>query len=260
MLFPVPLHFFLAFLLASSALTSATPLKDSNGYRLARGLPPMPPRNFGRSKPGREPTPVLRARASPSPSPSGVVQYSGRLEVRSDNGSTIGYVQDKTGLPVAQGADLEISIMASSTRKEHLDVVAIGSTALPSSSIYVGASSKESAEATIGANSSSTLLFTNVQRTAPMSRPVMTSNRNASVESAIWKIDSNTKELTAQYVNPDGSLPTTFLVYNIEGQNLFFTGDVNSGNSSYEQAVSILRAITYFQLTGFLSQKLFIVN
>ncbi|KAE9397078.1 hypothetical protein BT96DRAFT_921752 [Gymnopus androsaceus JB14] len=218
--FPLSFYVLLVSFLGFGVLTDASPTTDSNGYRLARGLPPLPPRNFGRNVPGYEPTPVQRARASASP--SSVAKYSGRLQVRSDNGTTIGYVQDKSGLPVSHGSDLRISIAASSTRKEHLNIVATA-TALPSP-FYVGASSQDS-NATIGTGSSSTILFSNVEQTDPLSPPIATSN--GYIESAIWALNSTTKELTAQYVNPDGTLPTTFLAYNETGSNLLFVGDAN---------------------------------
>ncbi|KAJ4469521.1 hypothetical protein J3R30DRAFT_3713698 [Lentinula aciculospora] len=206
-----------------AVLANASPTTDTNGYRLARGLPPLPPREFGRNKPGFEPTPVLRSRASPSP--SSIVRYSGRLQVRSNNGSTIGYVQDKLGLPVSGGSDLRISITASSTRKEQLSIVAT-TTSLPSP-FYIGASTQDSGNATIGAGSSNFLYFSNVQRTDVMSRPIEIGNGNASVESAIWAINPMTKELTAQYVNPDGSLPTTFVVHDGASSRLYFVGDTS---------------------------------
>ncbi|KAF5387321.1 hypothetical protein D9757_005753 [Collybiopsis confluens] len=248
MLFPSPLHFVLALCLAFPVfIVNASPVSDSNGYRLARGLPPLPPRNFGRNKPGYAPTPVRRG-TSPSPSPSGVTQYTGRLEVRSDNGSVVGYVQDKPGLPVAGNySDLKISITASLNRKEHLNVAATESSALPSIYNYVGASSNKGADMTIGKGDSSTLLFTNVQRSKPLERPDFTPahprlfltarpmsrpSNASSAESSIWKLDSKTKELTAQYVNPDGTLPSTFLVYDSASGHILFTGDVGLMNSS----------------------------
>ncbi|KAF9059665.1 hypothetical protein BDP27DRAFT_1453144 [Rhodocollybia butyracea] len=224
-----PLYSVLLFCLLN--LASASPVKDSNAYRLARGLPPLPPRDFGRNKPGQQPTPVLRARANPSPSPSGVAQYSGRLQVRLENGSTVGYVQDKLGLPVSHGSDLQISVFASLTRKEDLNIIAAAPTAFPSRS-HLGASSENSKDTTISADTSSSLLFTIVPKTPAMSRPIVLPTGNASVESAIWAINSTTKELTAQYVNPDGSLPKTFIMFNYTDDKLFFVGNTTSQSSS----------------------------
>jgi len=229
-MFFLPLHVWLFTLLAFGALANASPAKDSNAYRLAHGLPPLAPRNFGRNVPGHEPTPVLRARASASASPSSVPKQSGRLQVRAENGTTIGYVQDKLGLPVSHGSDLKISIAASAARKEHLDVVATA-TSLPSP-FYVGASSHGSDNATIVPGSTNSLLFSNVTRTDPGSRPIK--SNGALVESAIWSLNSTTKELTAQWVNNDGTLPTTFIVYDQASSELLFVGDTNLSSSTSE--------------------------
>ncbi|KAJ3866303.1 hypothetical protein EV359DRAFT_79660 [Lentinula novae-zelandiae] len=228
MLFPLSLHTLCLFLVPFTVLVNASPTTDTNGYRLARGLPPLPPRDFGRNKPGYEPTPVLRARASPSP--SSVARFSGRLQVRFNNGSTIGYVQDQSGLPVSGGSDLQISITTSSTRKEQLNIVAT-TTNFPSPS-FVGASSQGSGNATIGTDSSNFVHVSIVQKTDVLSKPIKSGNGNTSVESAIWIVDLSTKELTAQYVNPDGSLPTTFIVYDNATTNLYLTGDTIASNAS----------------------------
>ncbi|KAJ3999981.1 hypothetical protein F5050DRAFT_1804571 [Lentinula boryana] len=233
MFFQLPLRVFLFSLIALDVLANASPTENTNGYRLARGLPPLPPREFGRKKPGFEPTPVLRTRASPSP--SSVVRYTGRLQVRSSDGSTIGYVQDKLGLPVSGGSDLTISMTASSTRKKQLNIVA--TTASFPSPFYLGASNQGSGNATIGTGSSTFLQFSNVQKTDALSQPVRvkSGNGDTSVESAIWAINSTTKELTAQYVNPDGSLPNTILVYNDANDRLYFVGDTAAFNTSVAQ-------------------------
>ncbi|KAJ3795229.1 hypothetical protein GGU11DRAFT_758519 [Lentinula aff. detonsa] len=233
MFFQLPLRVFLFSLIALDVLANASPTENTNGYRLARGLPPLPPREFGRKKPGFEPTPVLRTRASPSP--SSVVRYTGRLQVRSSDGSTIGYVQDKLGLPVSGGSDLTISLTASSTRKKQLNIVATA-TSFPSP-FYLGASNQGSGNATIGTGSSTFLQFSNVQKTDALSQPVRvkSGNGDTSVESAIWAINSTTKELTAQYVNPDGSLPNTILVYNDANDRLYFVGDTAAFNTSVAQ-------------------------
>ncbi|KAJ3983404.1 hypothetical protein F5890DRAFT_1475372 [Lentinula detonsa] len=233
MFFQLPLRVFLFSLIALDVLANASPTENTNGYRLARGLPPLPPREFGRKKPGFEPTPVLRTRASPSP--SSVVRYTGRLQVRSSDGSTIGYVQDKLGLPVSGGSDLTISLTASSTRKKQLNIVATA-TSFPSP-FYLGALIQGSGNATIGTGSSTFLQFSNVQKTDALSQPVRvkSGNGDTSVESAIWAINSTTKELTAQYVNPDGSLPNTILVYNDANDRLYFVGDTAAFNASVAQ-------------------------
>jgi len=237
-----PLHsVFLVCLLTLKTFTDGSPVQDSNGYRLARGLPPLPPRNFGRNKPGYEPTPVLRvgASASPSPSPSGVVKYSGRLQVRRDNGSTVGYIQDESGLPVSHGSDLQISVIGSLTRKDHLNVVATA-TAFPSPS-YLGASGENSNGTVIGADSASSLLFSVVQNTKPLSPPIALPAGNTSVESAIWAINSTTRELTAQYVNPDGTFPKTFILYDQADNNLIFVGNTTLFNSQSNSSAAVVK-------------------
>ncbi|PPQ95377.1 hypothetical protein CVT26_008222 [Gymnopilus dilepis] len=81
-----------------------------------------------------------------------------------------------------------------------------------------------------------------VQETFPGSSPVLAGNSFTAatglpvpVESAIWYHDTVTGALTAQWVNPDGSLPTTYLGY-IQGF-LIFTGNQTAFAETYGPTV-----------------------
>jgi len=204
---------------------------------LARGLPPSPPR-FGRNLPGkvtaRESTPVWAAkRGAPSGSPT--VQLSGRIQARNpENKQSLGNVRNWSGGSPISGLnflgpdqDLHVSFTAPPSGKGPFDILATNAAFPPP--FFVGASSSPFSSGTIGKGLRDTVAFTNVEQTPPGSPPVK-SGDNSSGESAIWSFNPGTKELKAQYVNPDGSQPSTIIAYDIRANELFFVGDIDAYN------------------------------
>jgi hypothetical protein len=217
----------LAAVLALIAIAvTASPIQESNGQRMARGLPPLPPK-LGRNLPGyveaRDPTPAAAAkRSQTSPSPS--VSYSGRINVRTSEGSSLGYVRNSPATWTIGGVnflgpeqDLHVSFTTTASGIGPFDILATDP-AFPAP-FYVGAGGTS----TIGLNSPKTVDFTNVEQTPPNSI-------GGVVESAIWSINPTTNELTAQYVNPDGTKPNTVIAYDIRANELFFVGDLVAYN------------------------------
>jgi hypothetical protein len=220
--------------LVTAAGISAAPA-ESNAQRLARGLPPLKPR-FGRNLPGViqiwYPTPVFGAKRS---EPSGNLQKTcnGHIEVRNSDGNTLGFVKDASGdiggvnLTPDSNQDLQVTFEADSTGPFNIKATNPGFPDPP----YVGTLSQISPNNFIATGSGNSASLTHVGSTAPNTSGSVVGDQYA--QSAIWSYNSNTQELTAQYINPDGSKPPTIFAFNSKDNTLFVVGDLNAWNSQH---------------------------
>jgi hypothetical protein len=173
---------------------------------------------------------------------------TGKLEVRS-NGASQGHVRDwSSGGTISginfQGADedLLVKLTYSPSQLKELDIVATN--AKFPAPYYVGGGALSTASVpTLTAGVKSSVGFTNVELTSPGTGPVIPPTRQAYVESAIWTIDPSTHQLTAQWINKDGSKPPTVLAYDIRQNSLFFVSDINAYNANNNEPAS---AVTLF--------------
>ncbi|KAF8239393.1 hypothetical protein L208DRAFT_1386312 [Tricholoma matsutake] len=208
---------------------------------MARGLPPSPPK-FGRNLPGK----VMEARGTPSrsasvsfrgpsASPLPPTRQTGRIQARKPDGSVLGFVRNTNSSQPISGfnfwgpdQDLFVSFTASASGQGPFDIVAIN--AIFSAPFYVGASAALNSSS-IGLKNSNAVAFSNVEQTPPDSIPVASTFGKTVVESAIWSFDPSTRELKAQYVNPDSTKPATVIAYDNSTNFIFFVGDINAFNS-----------------------------
>lgn len=239
-MFKVAVFFLVAMTLGAA---SALPIQETNAQRLARGLPPNPPK-FLRSWDARDtPTPAMVAkRTQTSPTPANV--FTGRLDVRNLDGSSVGHVRNWPGAGTIGGtnflgSDGDLLVKATSTSNNDLYDILATNPAFPAP-FYVGAGGNNNP--ILAKGSRSTIDFTNVAQTPPGSKPVATGSGGLYVESAIWSLNKNTKQVSPQWINPDGSSPTTTLAYDIRANHLFFVGDLaayNEGNDTPASAVNL---------------------
>jgi len=193
----------------------------TNAERFARGLPPGSP-VFKRVVPGKReselPTRAFEKRtAAPSSIP---VTYTGKIQVRKLDGTSLGFVFNE-----AQGVDgvnsggpsLGVTITTTTTGTTPFDIIP-QSPAFPKP-WFIGAS---------GSKIEDGLTFGHVTQTVPGSVP------SQGGESAIWFINANTKEITAQWIDPDGSKPTT--IFGVNNNGLFLTNDISNYNNAHHGA------------------------
>ncbi|KDR80727.1 hypothetical protein GALMADRAFT_135847 [Galerina marginata CBS 339.88] len=215
---------------------SCSPLEETNGQRLARGLPPKPPRFLST-------TPTLNARgASTSPLPS--VTLTGRLQVRNPDGSVLGNVRNWATPGTISGVnflgpdqDLLVKLTFKPSHPTKIDVLATNPT-FPAP-FYVGAGSASNAGVPkLSHGSRNTVGFTNVPLTPGGARPTKFPALDVYVESAIWTLDQETGKLTAQWINVDGSKPPTIIAYDIRENSIFFVGDITAYNQDNDLPAS----------------------
>lgn len=239
---------FVALLAIFVSPADCTPVQETNARRMARGLPPRAPK-FGRNLPGmreiRQATPVAAAkRATASSSPP--VIYTGRIQARNEDGSALGVVRNSNSSWTIGGLnflgsdqDLQVSITVPGSGGGQIDILATNP--LFSQPYYVGAAGTTVIN-TLDLTSKNTISFTNVQQTPQFSTPVVsTFDHTLVVESSIWSINQQTKELTAQWINPDQSKPATTIAYNIRSNTLFFVGSITSYNENNNTPASVVK-------------------
>ncbi|KAJ3483476.1 hypothetical protein NLI96_g6293 [Meripilus lineatus] len=201
----------------------------TNAERFARGLGPAPP-VFKRVLPGVE-TPTrayeVEKRAKPSGTPP--VNYSGRIQIRNKDGSSLGYVvNNPSGVSGSNFGgpqnELHVTFTTTSSGAGPFDIIATNPK-FPPPYFIGGAGTTVSGEF-------NAVSFQHVQQTSPGSRPF------AGGESAIWSLNTSTKELTPQWVNPDGSKPKTFIGFDIRNNGLFLTADIANFNAHHTWPIS----------------------
>lgn len=84
-------------------------------------------------------------------------------------------------------------------------------------------------------------LLTGAEFSAPGSTPSPIGNAYGSgdVESAVWKLNIGTRQLTASWVNTDGTTADATLVYLPEDNALALTGDVEEFSNSFGDAIPV---------------------
>jgi len=234
------LVFSIAALLLFLSVISARPFpyrnspirRVTNAERLKRGLGPMPPM-FKRVLPGGQlPTRTTAAkRAAPSPSSRSVV-YTGRIEVRTLDGSSYGDVINAQygingvnfGGPIPA---LNVQFTTDSSGTGPFNIFATNPN-FPAPH-FVGATTHDFA--TLGSNSGTGVSLGNIRQTPPNSHL-------SGGESAIWSIDPTTKEIKAHWVNPDGSKIPTFIGVDIRNNAVVFTGNIALYNQQHTWPIS----------------------
>ncbi|KAG1795177.1 uncharacterized protein HD556DRAFT_1366609 [Suillus plorans] len=199
----------------------------TNAQRLARGLPPLPPK-FGRALPGYARTPTVAAENS-SPSSAPHKTFTGRILVKGHNGKQLGHLSNRAsginGVNFgASSADLHVSF--TSSRFEHglIDIQAVDA----HGHSYIGTTSN----AVLATGSSTFVSFGKVIKTPAHSPPVPVGKHHAD-ESAIWTFDSRSHELNVHYVNPNGHGAKTTIAYNSHDNTIFFVGDIGAYNAAH---------------------------
>ncbi|KAK0467045.1 uncharacterized protein EV420DRAFT_1506870 [Desarmillaria tabescens] len=207
-LHPIPtvmtrlLFVFLVFFASVFCRASPAP-PETNGKRMAQGLPPLPPKTLFRGT--RTVTDVQR-RTSPSALP--FVTYTGRLQVRREDGRSIGTVDSSM-------SDIN------SVRSEN-DLLNPG---FPDP-LFFGIEGSHLAH-----DIRSIAKFKNVNQTHPNWVPP--SDPQISAQSAIWSIDPTTRKLNVHWINSDGSKPDIMLAWDSrdsQSRGLLIVGDLELTN------------------------------
>lgn len=213
-------------LLLSVSTSAAVAL--TNGQRLARGLPILPPK-FGRALPGYARTPVVTGENTyPSSTPSKTL--TGRILVKSHDGKSLGHLYDRAsginGVNFgASSEDLHVSFTTPRSKDGLIDIQIVDDSF--SGPHYIGSTSKE----TLAVGSSKAVGFGKVIKTPVHSLPVSVGQHNAD-ESAIWTFNPKTYELQAHYVNHNGHTAKTTIAYKTHDNTILFVGDVGAYNAA----------------------------
>jgi len=212
---------------------------STNAERFARGLPPAPPRRrHNHHGPSRTRT------CSPSPLPP--VTYRGVIQVlaAADN-SVLGFIADDPNywtplLTPDQASALVVSFTLpnGATSGSTLDLTAMVKTF----SLLGVTEGRDSTSPDFAAGSFNYGYIGGTTHTNPNATPQSVSSYFADTsglakpsESAIWSIDLTTGALTVQWVNSDGSKPTTILF--VQSNHAYVGGDPDAFHSRFPAPV-----------------------
>jgi len=226
----------LSFLLTILFCVGWVACQETNGQRLARGLPPNRPKFLFT---GDTPTPVWKRAPSTVPVPP--VTLTGQLQVRKQDGSVVGNVGgwssthktiDWVNVNGDDSEDLSVTLTFQPSQPSQINILA-NNPPVPGP-IYVSAGRAASAGVpNLSQGSSYTVNLTKADLTPGGSPPTIFPPRQVYVESAIWSIDQTTNQLTAQWINVNGvAAASTVIGYDVHRNVVFFTGDLGAYNQN----------------------------
>lgn len=221
----------------------------TNAKRFAMHLPPITPKSLHRRLRGAPRTPT-RVQAAPrtdsSPLPPSTMKCN--ILVTTIDGSTIGFISaafnqfGEYGLfQQSQDGALEVAFSNTPGASSQMDLYGNNS---PSSTYpFFGAiAGYASTSDDMGPGSYNYAYIGGTAQTTPGSPAVegentfyMATGESGDYESAIWNYDAGSQAITAQWINTDGSAPSTQILYaNDDNQALVLTADVNALCSAFE--------------------------
>lgn len=213
----------------------------TNAQRLARGLPPAPPRKRGRNHHG----PSRTRTCSPSPLPP--VTYRGVIQVLSSvDGASLGYVATDVNYwtplltpDLATALIVSFSLPSGATSGSTLDL-ATGDPTYPLLGVTDG---RDSTTPDYAPSSFNYGYIGKTVHTDPNATPQLVSSFFAdstqlakTSESAVWSVDLPTGALTVQWINTDSSKPTTVVF--VQSNHVYVGGDPDAFHSRFPAPVT----------------------
>jgi len=223
-------------------LHHAAAVPETNARRMARGLAPNRPRF--RRKTSRN----VAARAVPSSGPSPCQTITGILSV---GGGETGYVSrtantfGEYGLTADASEALTVQYQNCAGTGGPVNLVSLnGLSDYP----YVGGiTGFADTNSNLDPGSFNYAYIGGIATDTPPDSAALTesnafsaaSNIPETVETAIWQVDPASGAVTAQWVNTDGSTPTTYIVYVASSQAYALTGDINAFVANFGLAPTV---------------------
>ncbi|KAJ6550986.1 hypothetical protein DFH09DRAFT_1499577 [Mycena vulgaris] len=217
-----------------ATVSARAPQALTNAKRLALGMPPLKPRRRGGA-----------ARAANSPAVP--IPQTCNIRAQGTDGTDFGFISpvwngfgEYGTFQSAQDGALEVSFSYSADSSTQIGFTATNgpSATFPLMGAIDGFAS-DSPDFAVGSYNYAYLGGTT--QSPPGSPPFSGASSFSTatgiserIESAIWSYDPKTQAITAQWVNTDGSMPATHIVYaNDSNQALALTGDVSSFQNTF---------------------------
>lgn len=231
------------------AMKMAPVVPMTNAQRLKRGLSPNRP-NFYRSARSL----AARASAAPNPNP-GCTTRTGTLLVSGAGvplGTVVSRVPNEFGeYGITTDAEDALQVQyADCGNNLPVDLVTMNGVA--DFTFFGGITGFANTAPNLDPGSANYAYLGGVTPTAPSSPPESAANsfsyatgRQEDVESAIWRVNSADGAVTARWVNTDGSMPTTNIVYYEPEDFLLLSGDATAFEVEYGSSSVV--ALTFVQ-------------
>ncbi|CAE6477399.1 unnamed protein product [Rhizoctonia solani] len=216
----------------------AAPEPATNAERFAQGLPPIRPRNL-HLKQGTRAASAPRAETSPVPA----VEQKCNVVARTKD-TTLGYLVPQLNafgqygrFQASQAGSLQLSVLYVPGSDAPVDLYPVNgpTKAYP----YVGGAMGIASDSDDLSPGSSNYAYVVATRQTPPGSPAVAGDNSsaastgipADFESAIWIYNPTTNQFRPQWVNADGSTPTT---YHQDGNDaLILTGDPEAVNNAF---------------------------
>jgi len=204
---------------------------STNAERFSAGLPPLAPkRRFHEARFAHRP------RSSPGPPITGVI------EAKKLDGTSLGYIfqsispsTPRYGLgSLAVALTFTVTPDANDNPTTQANIRAHGTdeATFPYMGGVVGPADTDN---DIGPGGYNYILLTDSAETQPGQTPSPAGNAydGGDCESAIWIFDSTNNGITGQWINTDGSKPTSILVYLPSADGVLITGDFTAFSAAF---------------------------
>ncbi|KAJ7703687.1 hypothetical protein B0H17DRAFT_1040881 [Mycena rosella] len=210
----------------------AQPKKDTNADRLRRGLGPLPPTRRDRKK--------LSPRASPLPC-ARLSNNIGTIQVRRlSDGEKLGYLSDRfnghNAYTVHRRPRAALHVAVPPIAPFGLAINLIAANPPDAGHPYVGAVSN--GQGNLGAGEVAVAYLSGTSAVHGSSPPLSSAgtslilNGHGGIESQVWTMNCQSRQITAQWMNTDNSQPTTTIFYDPVRDYIGLTGDLDAFNAA----------------------------
>ncbi|KAJ7166980.1 hypothetical protein C8R46DRAFT_1219358 [Mycena filopes] len=201
--------------------------KETNADRFRRGLGPLPPTRRNKLSPRASPVPCTR-----------LSNNIGTLQIkRVSDGEKLGYIsrsfnrRNEYTLDSIPAGALEVVVPPTATSGGLINLIAVN----PPDPAHGFLGAVDDGRGGLGSGEAGVAILSgtsSVRANSPPSSSAGTSltekRRHGGVESQIWTMNCQTRQITVQWTNADGSHPQTIIFYEPKRRYLGLTGDLEA--------------------------------
>ncbi|KDQ49641.1 hypothetical protein JAAARDRAFT_212106 [Jaapia argillacea MUCL 33604] len=169
-----------------------------------------------------------------------ITKYNGRIQIVATNGHPLGFVDnftDSNGVSPSHHTDLRVTF----NYTHGTPFTMVGTNFAVPSHIYLGAGTNHPGTLIPKDKNRNSIEFMRTPGMTPPNTPPASGAMGLMFETSIWTLDTHSKKLTPQWINPDHSKPTTLIAYSKTQNSIAFVGNLptyNKQNPS-SQAVEV---------------------
>ncbi|KDQ49644.1 hypothetical protein JAAARDRAFT_200652 [Jaapia argillacea MUCL 33604] len=160
-------------------------------------------------------------------------RYAGRIQIVDSNGHPLGFVNNFTdginGVSPHHKTDLRVAF----NYTHGTPFTMVGTNFGAPSYIYLGGSASHPGTLIPKSHDRNEIGFQRERDITAPYAPPHSGPMGAMWETSIWTLDTRTKKLTPQWINPDHSKPETLIAYSKKQNGIMFVGDLPAYNKKH---------------------------